>query len=377
MKKTDDRTPIGGVSAPGGKVSPRPSGRKWQAFLWWVALAAAAVVAGRLAQSINLPGGWVIGPLLAGIGFGLARPTHPRMPPRCLMTAQAVIGMVLAGTFRPEAVPLVAAHWFPVLLTVVTTLGVSVAAGAVLGRFTSLDRETATFGTIPGGAGGMVMMSLDSKADTRLVALMQYMRVVLVVVSAALLARFVLHPAGPAHPPPLVIPAGPISPNLWLGSLLTPILAAFGAWGGLRLRLPAGALIGPLVLGIAASGLNLFHPAWPPGVAQAAFIVVGVFIGLLFDRAALRQAGRSIPAMLASTLILMAVCAGTGAMLSAWVGVDYLTGYLATTPGGMDSITVVGLSSGADVSFMLAVQMARVLTMVLIGPPLVRWLSNG
>jgi len=220
----------------------------------------------------------------------------------------------------------------------------------------------------------MIAISVDSKADTRMVALMQYIRVVLVVLSASLLARFVLHSTGPAHPPALGLPAGQDSPHLWPDYLLTTILAALSAWVGYRARLPAGALLGPLVFGVLASGLNLLHPVWPPGVIQGAYILVGLYIGLLFDRASLRQAGRLIPVMVANTLVLMAVCAATGKVLAVLTGTDYLTGYLATTPGGMDSIAVVALGSGADVSFLVAVQMVRLLATVITGPLFARWL---
>jgi len=87
--------------------------------------------------------------------------------------------------------------------------------------------------------------------------------------------------------------------------------------------------------------------------------------------------------MVANTLVLMAVCAATGKVLSVLTGTDYLTGYLATTPGGMDSIAVVALGSGADVSFLVAVQMVRLLATVVAGPLFARWLlgqsyaSNG
>jgi len=151
-------------------------------------LGASAIVAGKLVESIKLPGSWLIGPLLVAIVAGLARPEYPCVSSRWLMAAQAVIGMLLAGTFRPEAFPLVASHWFPVLLVVATTLGVSFAAGVVLARISPLGRETATLGTLPGGASAMIAMSVGSKADTRMVVLMQYIRVVLVVLSAALLA---------------------------------------------------------------------------------------------------------------------------------------------------------------------------------------------
>jgi membrane AbrB-like protein len=212
-----------------------------------------------------------------------------------------------------------------------------------------------------------------------MVALMQYIRVVLVVISAALLARFVLHPAAPAHQPAPGMPVAQAPTHLWFVYLLTAALAAAGSWAGHRLRLPAGGFLGPLIFGMAASGLNLLHPAWPPGVPQGAYIIVGVYIGLLFDKASLRQAGRLIPVILANTLVLMAVCAVTGKVLAAMAGTDYLTGYLATTPGGMDSVAAVALGSGADVSFMLAVQMVRVFATVITGPLFARWLvsQNG
>ena len=356
------------------KLGPKRSGGWRHSLGWWLILVPAAVVAGVLAQSIKLPGGWLIGALIVAIMAGLASAEHPRLSSRWLTPAQAVIGTLLAGTFRPEVLPLVAAHWFPVLLVVAATLGVSLAAGIVLARISPLGRETATFGTLPGGSSGMIAMSLDSKADTRMVALMQYIRVVLVVLSAALLARFILHSAGPVHPPVLGPFGGEVTTHRWTDYLLTALLAAISAWAGYRARLPAGGLLGPLVLGIIASGLNLLHPVWPPGVTQAAYISVGLYIGLLFDRASLRQAGRLIPVMVANTLVLMAVCAATGKVLALWAGTDYLTGYLATTPGGMDSIAVVALGSGADVSFLVAVQMVRLLATVLAGPALARWL---
>ena len=71
---------------------------------------------------------------------------------------------------------------------------------------------------------------------------------------------------------------------------LTELVAAIGAWAGTRLRLPAGALMGPLILGVALEELGILGLVWPPGVPQAAFLVLGVYVGLLFDRASVRRA---------------------------------------------------------------------------------------
>ncbi|HSR12971.1 MAG TPA: AbrB family transcriptional regulator [Thermodesulfobacteriota bacterium] len=356
-----------------GKSKGKTPNREGHSWGWWLLLGSAAVVAGTLATEAKFPGGWLIGALLVAVVAGLVRPEHPRIPVNALLGSQAVIGLVLAGSFRPESLPIIASHWLPVLLIVAATLGVSFLAGIVLARITPLGRETATMGTLPGGASGMIAMSMGSNADTRMVALMQYMRVVLVVLSAALLARFVLHPAVPVHAAPVhsAMPA-----HLWRVSGATAALAVLGGWAGLRLRIPAGALLGPMILGILAGGFDLLHPLWPSFIPKAAYVVVGLYIGLLFDRASLAQAGRLIPIMLANTLLLMGVCAATGKFLSMATGADYLTVYLATTPGGMDSIAVVALGSGADVSFMLAVQMVRVFATIFAGPLFARWVLS-
>jgi uncharacterized membrane protein AbrB (regulator of aidB expression) len=78
-----------------------------------------------------------------------------------------------------------------------------------------------------------------------------------------------------------------------------------------------------------------------------------MYVELLFDRASLLQAGRLIPVMIINTLVLMATCAVTGKMHSVMTGSSYLTGYLATTPGGMDSTAVIAMASGADITLIL------------------------
>ncbi len=196
-----------------------------------------------------------------------------------------------------------------------------------------------------------------------------------VVVSAAAIARFVAPSGGTLGPPPGSVAASAtefLVHGTWTAYGLTALVAALGAWAGTRLPLPAGALLGPLVLGVALAELGVLRPAWPPGVPQLAYALIGTYAGLLFDRASVRRAGRLLPLMLASMLLLMAACAGLGWALAALTHADPLTAYLATTPGGLDSVAVVAVESGADASLVLAVQMLRLFAVVLAGATLGR-----
>src|SRR5215213_11659977 len=255
----------------------------------WAALGVGSSLAGLAAQGMGLPAGWLVGPMLVALAFALAWKEHPTIPRWGRTASLAVVGGMLAATFRPSVLPLVASHWLPVGLVVCGTLFLSLGAGLLLSGLPNLDRTTAAFGTLPGAASGMLAMSGPLGADARLVALMQYTRVVVVVVSATLVGRFGLVP-GTESPPASGqgLQTAPVGTDLLVQSplttyVLTALVVALGAWAGTQFKLPAGALLGPLVLGIFLEELGVMHLAWPQGVPQAAYLVLGLWVGLLFD----------------------------------------------------------------------------------------------
>src|SRR5205823_13037919 len=79
------------------------------------------------------------------------------------------------------------ARWIAVLLVSVATLAVTIGAGLLLARITSLDRPTASLGMVAGGASGIVGMADELGGDDRLVAVMQYLRVLVITLLTPLL----------------------------------------------------------------------------------------------------------------------------------------------------------------------------------------------
>jgi membrane AbrB-like protein len=317
--------------------------------------------------------------MLVALALALAWKEHPTVPRWGRIASLAVVGGMLAATFRPSVLPLVAGHWLPVTLVVGGTLFLSLGAGLLLSGPVRIERKTAALGALPGAASGMLAMSEPLGADARLVALMQYTRVVVVVVTATLVGRLV---AG-AAPQPISgqgLQAAPEGMDLLVQGTIptyavTVLIAVLGAWAGTRLRLPAGALLGPLILGVALAELRMVHLAWPPGVPQAAYLVLGLWVGLLFDGTSVKRAGRLFPFVLASAVGLVLACAVLGWALAALTGIDGMTAYLATTPGGIESVAIVALGTEADAPLVLAVQMLRLLAVVFAGSLLGRWWS--
>lgn len=343
-----------------------------------IQIGAAAIPAGLVAGYFELPAGWLVGPMLATLLLALKRPIQVNIPSWVHLGAQAVIGVALSASFTPSSLEVLAGHWAPVLVVVCMVLLLSVLGGLALGRMGGLDPATASLGALPGGAGGMVAMSEDLGADARLVAFLQYTRLVMVVFLASLLAHVVVRIGASPAPPaaPQVVAGAPGEGAPMMAYLLAGGLAVAGAWAGARLRIPAGAMLGPMFLGLALGVFGVSRGALPPGVLQASYLIIGVWVGLRFDRESLRRIRRLAPAVLALGLALIGGCALMGWTLSAVTGIDPLTAYLATTPGGMDSVTIAALESGADTSLVFAVQMMRLLLVIFAGPPLVRWLTR-
>jgi hypothetical protein len=71
--------------------------------------------------------------------------------------------------------------------------------------------------------------------------------------------------------------------------------------------------MGPLILGVSLEGMGVMHLAWPPGVPEAAFLVLGVYVGLLFDWSSIKRAGPLFPSCSRPPL-------GSWARVRAWVG---------------------------------------------------------
>jgi hypothetical protein len=245
--------------------------------------------------------------------------------------------------------------------------------GLLLSRMKVLPGSTVVWGLSPGGATAMVVMAEAYGADAQLVAFMQYLRVVVVAATAAIVARLVGFNVGHSAAAQAAVWFPPVA---WVPLAETIALAVFGAVIGSLLRIQAGALLLPLVGAIVLSRFGLMTIELPRWLLTIAYALIGWRIGLRFTRPLLIYAAKALPKLIASTLVLVLFCAGLGALLVLFAGIDPLTAYLATSPGGADSVAIIAASSKVDASFVMAMQMARLLAVLVLGPGLARFVAT-
>ncbi|HXP94964.1 MAG TPA: AbrB family transcriptional regulator [Candidatus Binatia bacterium] len=339
----------------------------------WILLVAAAVAAAFGMQYVAMPAPWMIGPLIAGIAFACAG-VHRRLPRSFFIAAQAVIGCLFAQAFTPTVVGSLASHFPAMFVIVLLMVAVTVFCGWALSRISSLPPMTAAFGSTPGNAAAMIAMSADFGADPRIVAFMQYIRVILVIMTASLVTRFVFHDTVGANPLLARTTTSTLGTVESYGATL--VIAVVGVLLARRAHLPSPNVIGPMALGATLSGFNVVHLALPLWILDAAYLAVGLSIGLLFTVAALKYVFSILPQLLTSTVLLVVLCAVLAAAWSRLGHIDPFTAYLATSPGGLDSVAIIAFTGGGDVPVVLSSQVLRLFVVALLCPSLARYIGR-
>ncbi len=114
-----------------------------------------------------------------------------------------------------------------------------------------------------------------------------------------------------------------------------------------------------------------------PGVLyQPAFAAIGLQVGLRFTPGLVRRAGRLLLPSMACVAVLLIACFGLALILRPLAHITLEDAYLATTPGGLYAVLAAAFGTGADTTFVIAVQTLRLFVMILLAPVVVRAVAS-
>ncbi|MEI2387100.1 AbrB family transcriptional regulator [Breoghania sp. JC706] len=339
--------------------------------LRWAGLAALSFVLVALLELTGLPAAILLGAMVAGIVAALTNGGMyvPRLP---YLVAQALIGCMIARTLELPVLQEIARDWPVFAGGVLSVILASALLGWSLARLKVLPGSTAIWGSSPGAAQVMTFMSEEFGADMRLVAFMQFTRVIIVAGLAAAVARIWADTSGAGAPVPWFE-----APD-WANLAATLAVVAVCLVLHRLLKVPALAFVLPMIACAVLQDLGLLTIELPPLLLAVAYVAIGWGIGLRFDKQVLRHAARATPRILLSIFMLVAVCCGLAGLLVIFADVDPLTAYLAMSPGGADTVAIIAASPNVsvDVPFVMAMQIARFLLIVATGPALARFVSR-
>ena len=319
---------------------------------------------GLVARAAHLPLPMLLGSLLA-VGaaalFRLRPLGHlPQAPQTIRMIFIPVIGVAIGAAARPEILHEVG-EWIPSLMILAVFIPALHWLGYRLLTATGrTDRLTAFYGTAPGGLVETVQMGEEAGADLQMLAMLQFLRLILTIVIVPLAFTVMEgHAVGSA--------GGARVQGHGLSAADGTILlasAVLGAILGLRLKLPAGHVLGPILLSGAAHVAGLTQsvpPSWLVAVTQ---VVIGTSLGVRFAG----MPKRRILDALGLALMNGTLTIGGAAMLS-WLIAD-LVGeparavFLAFAPGGLVEMGLIALSLDMSILYVTAHHLLRIILAV-------------
>lgn len=335
-------------------------------------VAAVTVVASVVFELAGLPSAVMFGSLLGGIAHALTSETDLRLPASSFRLGQALIGVIVGSTVSLDALGAMGDDLPTIALVTVGTILVSLASGAVLSLRRDVSRVTGAFAMIAGGASGVVALARDLGADDRVVTVVQYLRVLLVLVMMPIITSVVFHPEHgvgrlATAQTRLVTDLAYVVVSLVLGVALARVVP-----------ITTSILLAPLaVAAVVASSGWMGTVTVPAPLQWVAYALIGVQVGLRFTRTSLAAITRMLPVVVLLIVAMIVATALMGSLLALLTPVDGLTAYLATTPGGLFAVLATAADAGSDTTYVMAVQLVRLLVILAFTPLLARLLARS
>ncbi len=325
--------------------------------LWVTPLTGA--VGGYLASLAGWPLPWMVGSLLAVIVVRCLTNRAFSELPGGRKAGQWLVASGIGLHFTSDVLEQVLSHLPVIVMGAFGTLLLSLIGIAILRR-AGVDRATAFFASMPGGASEMVNLALRHDAQPARVAAAHSLRLLLVVLLIPALFTWGL----PAVSAPTRAPVD----WTWLIGLLAAGAVLAMLWG--RLKQPNPWMLGPLTACAVASASFDLHLGLPQGLGQLGQWLIGCALGCHFDRAFFRSAPGFLARVLAFTLLAMLAAAVLGEALGWLAGEDHLSLMLGMMPGGITELCLTAEALQLSVALVTALQVLRLFLVMFLAEPL-------
>lgn len=334
-----------------------------------IALARTYLIAGLGVAAfhvLDLPLPWLLGPILSCLVAAL---TGVELVGNALVNnlMRSILGVAVGATLTAAVVLSMPAMW-PTLAMIPVMILLSGAIGVpYFHRLWGFDPATSYYSAMPGGLQDMLVFGEEAGGDVRALSLIHATRVLLIVVALPVLI-------GGAWGVDLSNPPGAPAAEVPPGQLALMVVAGVVGWRAAHhAGLFGASILGPMILAGALAMAGILEHRPPAEAIWVAQFFIGMTVGAKYAGVTGAEVRRVVVAALGFCLVLL-ILAALFTELAIWLGLaPPLEALLAFAPGGQAEMTVLALIAGADMAFVIAHHILRIVT-VIVGAPL---LSRG
>ncbi|WP_078381202.1 AbrB family transcriptional regulator [Sutcliffiella halmapala] len=316
----------------------------------------------------GLPLPWVLGALTTVMLYQGVSKRLMSCPEPLKQSGFLVLGMFFGLYFTASTLGTVAPYVLPYVLATIVLIAVSILNSMIVTKWIPVDKITSVFGSIPGGLSEMVIASEALNARSSLVVIFQTVRLLTVLFMV-----------------PFIVVHTFTSTGTSIGAILPGSSYVFGGWGYLwfiipvilgvlfRKKIPAGIVIVPLAATALLNILFVEMATLPPLLLIIAQITVGIGMGKSISFADLKLGGKYCFVYFGLTVMLILISFGLGVVLATFTSLNLPTAILSVAPGGLIEMVLTATAVGGDPAVVSALQLVRLLFIIIVVPPLLKW----
>lgn len=351
----------------------KPDSRDWkQRFPVMIATLLWGALGGWLFSLAGIPLAWMIGSMFFTAGIAVAG-VGLRGPGKSRAIMITVLGVMLGSAFTPDVLEQASSWILSIAVLIVFVVVITVFLSWAFQKFGKMTKFEAVLSATPGGFGEMILIAESYGVDVRAISLIHATRVMFTVMLIPLYFRIF-----EGYQPPEVSPMGSVTDMGLQDGLILAACAFVGYVVAKRLKLPAAALLGPMVVSAIVHFMG-FTTAKPPGeLVNLAQLVIGTNVGCRFVGVERRQLINPVGIGIIGAAVTLGMALGAASLLHNITQLDYHALWISFAPGGLAEMTLISLAMGIDTAFVSTHHIVRILFIVmaisvvsrmLFGPP--------
>jgi len=328
-----------------------------------------AGIGGTIFYEIHIPLPWMLGPLVTTLLWKFLRKKIIFWPKPLRNGGLIILGYTMGSPFTLQIGRQIFGQLSGMLLSTLAIMTISLLIGWFTSRRTGVGLINGLLGSIPGGLSQMAVICEEIPgADVAVVTLMQITRLLTVVLTVPLLAIYGLANdlSGVTS---VVIPT---SLDPWTVGLFAA-LAILSAQLATIINFPTPYLMGPIFGTIALIIGGYTAPHLPQFILALAQITIGIRLGADIEFNSLNNWKSIVLYSFGGVITVIVASLGVDYILTKLYPISFLTAFISTAPGGMAEMGITALAVHADVSLVVAYQLFRLLSMLILAIPTVKW----
>ncbi|MEO0671197.1 MAG: AbrB family transcriptional regulator [Pseudomonadota bacterium] len=332
---------------------------------------AIGVVGGALFASVGTPLPWLSGSALA-VAIAALAGQKLNVAPSVRTLTLVFLGATMGAAVKPETLQSLQQWPLSLVGLGVAVVAMMIASQLYLRHVHGFEPTTAKLAAVPGALPYVLALAeADARTDVRRVAIVQTLRLSCLLM--ALPGLFALLGVGQANggaetPPNADLAVAALGAEVLADLAILFAAAGVAAWVAARIRLPAGALFGPMIAGAALYASGAVTADLPDWLMLPGFVVIGAMVGAHFDGTDLRLFGATVVAGILSLVVGSAAAMAVAIPVAATLGLSLPQVWLAYAPGGVETMSILALALGFDAAYVAGHHAVRFLGLGLLVP---------